>query len=50
METYFAVFIVFFCIFAGLAGILIISVNYDAIIESAVNEEVSRWEKEEDER
>ena len=50
MGTYIEVFILFFCIFAGFAGILIISVNYDAIIEDAVNEEVSRWEKDEDER
>ena len=50
MGMYIEVFTVFFCIFAGFAGILIISVNYDAIIESAVNEEVSRWEKEGDER
>jgi|TARA_R110000744_G_scaffold5424_4_gene19260 hypothetical protein len=42
------VLILFFCILAVLAGILTFLANYESIMESAVDEEVSRWKKEDE--
>jgi hypothetical protein len=39
------VLILFFCILAVLIGILTFLANCESIIESAVDEEVSRWKK-----
>ena len=42
------VLILFFCILAVLIGILTFLANYESIMESEVDEEVSRWKKEDE--